>query len=313
MDNFLKARPKPQVKRTQRLIHYPNGNGLIDIYEDGTRVITCEAEEFLPDYPLNIDLKVSSTCSFGHNPTNGTVFCSFCHEGAVTKGQDADLEVLRQKLDDLPPGIELAIGCNQFTDELMWFIRWASYEKRFIVNLIVNQGHLRRDLNYLEYLISHRVIKGLGVSYRHSLKWDIPTQLLSYPHTVFHVIVGLDSIIKVKQLAKKGVKKLVVLGEKAVGFHKTKFNPCSEGQKQWQWQVHSLFKEFQVISFDNLALEQLHLKRFFTKNVWTSFFQHEHSMYIDAVKQTYAMSSRHEQSVSWDELSLEEFFKQTRQ
>ena len=53
-----------------------------------------------------------------------------------------------------------------------------------------------------------------------------------------------------------------------------------------------LAKAFDIISFDNLALEQLDIKSKLPDSMWQEFYQGEHSFYINAVDQYFAPSSR---------------------
>ncbi len=56
-------------------------------------------------------------------------------------------------------------------------------------------------------------------------------------------------------------------------------------------------EKFEVVSFDNLALEQLKIKNHVTKEDWDRFFQGEdgtRTMYIDAVEQKFAKTSTSE-------------------
>lgn len=55
---------------------YKNGNALISIFDDGTRYIEFENSLNL-DYPLNIDIRVSTQCSFGQKPDGSPGFCTF--------------------------------------------------------------------------------------------------------------------------------------------------------------------------------------------------------------------------------------------
>lgn len=76
---------------------YNNGNAVITIESDGSRVI--EYENILSlDYPLNIDIRVSTQCAFGLNPKTGKSFCSFCHESATTDGVECNYDLLKVKL-----------------------------------------------------------------------------------------------------------------------------------------------------------------------------------------------------------------------
>ena len=282
-------------------MQYLNGNALITLEEDGTRLIEY-SNSLLLDYPLNIDIRVSTSCSFANN-----ICKEFCHESAVTKGKDCDYTKLKEILKDLPEGIELAIGCNYFSVDLYEFLEWCKV-KKFIANITINQGHIKRDLKLLEESISKDLIKGLGISYRSSLKWDIPESILNYKNTVFHVILGLDSFKDVENLDKLGVNKLLLLGEKNFGYNKNKVDLTSRKHKEWTWWIASLFNKFKIVSFDNLALEQLKLKRFFSEENWQIFNQEEHSFYIDAVQEIFKPNSRSEESVNWN-IGIKSYFK----
>ena len=68
--------------------------------------------------------------------------------------------------------------------------------------------------------------------------------------------------------------------------------------------------KFDVVSFDNLALEQLNIKRFFTNKNWSVFNNGEHSMYINAVEGYFAPSSRNDNKTNWNSISLEKYFQE---
>lgn len=289
------------------ITEYKNGNADIKLYDDGTRVI--EYDDVLNlDTPLNIDIKVNSQCDFGMNPKTGKAFCDFCHESATTNGKECDYELLKDKLNNLPKGIELAIGGNNITPNLYHFISWC-YDMGYIVNLTVNQGHLKRDLIMLNKLIDNGLIKGLGVSYRSALKFSVPEEILNYEHTVFHVICGIDSFSNVASLINNGVNKILLLGEKNFGYNKGRVDLTTRKHKEWYWWVHKLFSMFNVVSFDNLALEQLNIKRFFTNNNWEVFNQGEHSCFVDSVNGYFHPSSRSYDKIDWNTISLKDYFK----
>lgn len=288
------------------IIEYTNGNANIKLSNNGTRVIEYENELQL-DYPLNIDIRVSTQCAFGYNPKTKTAFCSFCHESATTDGTECDYETLKNKLNNLPKGIELAIGANNITPNLINFIEWCN-TKQYIVNLTINQGHVNRDVKQLKHLINNELIKGLGISYRSKLKFNIPTEILNYQNTVFHVIAGINDIKDVIELKHKNVSKILILGEKDFGFNEGNVDLNTLNHKQWKWWVHKLFTTFNTVSFDNLALEQLNIQRFFTENNWNMFNQHEHSFYINAVTQEFAPSSRNPNKIPFKNISVKKYF-----
>jgi hypothetical protein len=290
------------------MIQYQNGNSTIELSNDGTRVITFE-DTLQLEYPLNIDIRVSTKCAFGFNPKTGKAVCDFCHESARTDGNECDYQSLQNKLIGLPKGIELAVGANQLTQGLYDFINWCD-GNGYVVNLTLNQGHIKRDQEMVKKCYSTGIIKGLGISYRSSLKWDIPQFVLDNPNTVFHVIAGIDDVNEVLSLKDKGVKKILVLGEKNFGFNEGKVDLTTKKHKEWLWFISKLFHTFDVTSFDNLGLEQLRIKRFFNNEMWDEFNQGEHSFYINAVDNYFAPSSRSNNKTNWNEVSIEDYFKQ---
>lgn len=264
-----------------------NGNCLIRWESDGTRTIesTSEtgstSEDIKLNYPLSIDIRVSTKCQFGLNPVTGKAICEFCHESARVDGEECDYDALKQVLWGVPT-CELAIGANAVTASLIEFVKWAA--QKYIVNLTINQGHCHRDLEQIKYLIGNDLIKGLGISYRPFAK-TIPISLRNYPHAVLHVIAGIDDI---NEVLKQPMKKLLVLGEKSFGFNEGKVN--LEKHTPWIQNVRKLMDTFEIVAFDNLAIEQLKIQRFVTD--WETFHQGEYSMYINAVEKTFSPSSR---------------------
>jgi hypothetical protein len=70
-----------------------------------------------------------------------------------------------------------------------------------------------------------------------------------------------------------------------------------------------LFNKFDVVSFDNLALEQLKINRFFTDENWSIFNNGEHSFYINAVDGYFSPSSRNPDKTDWNDITIKEYFK----
>jgi len=294
------------------IVKYENGNAVVELFDDGTRVITSPDNEFNFEFPLNLDIRVSTRCSFGRNPKTGKGVCDFCHESASTDGKECDYEELKHTLDELPKGVELAIGCNSFTDDLREFLVWCGH-RGFITNLTVNQGHLIAFYEGLSQLIENDFIKGLGISYRSEMKWDVPDYFLEYENSVFHVIAGIDDFQDVQYLKARGVKKILVLGEKDFGFNEGKVDLDSKCHQEWFWWVAKLFDDFETVSFDNLALEQLKLERLFSPEQWEEFYQGEFSFYINAVEKYFAPSSRSLDITTWDNISIREYFNYIKQ
>lgn len=209
----------------------------------------------------------------------------------------------------MPSGIELAIGGNEITSDLFAFLCWCN-KRGYICNLTINQGHIHRDKERIQESIRLNVVQGLGISYRSELSWKIPDWVLNYENTVFHVIAGIDSVRDILTLADREVKKVLVLGEKNFGFNGGRVDLKSQSHKEWYWNVRKLFDVFDVVSFDNLALEQLNIKRFFPDEKWEEFNQGEYSFYINVVDGYFAPSSRSNEKTDWNLINIKNYFNE---
>ena len=280
---------------------YKNGNADVEIHSDGTRIIECEGELDL-EYPLNTDVRLSRKCAFGYNKNTDSAVCRFCHESATTDGTTASRENIFdffRMMHGLPKGTEIAVGVNQNDDAVELFL-FMCFLRDYVANVTVNQGMVHSMLKIIKEWKANKLIHGLGISYRKGMK-DIPVELLNMDDTVVHVIAGIDSIEDIKELASKGVNKLLVLGEKDFGFNLGKVKIVSDSHREWYRKVHELFSLFKVVSFDNLAVEQLNIKRF-VKN-WEETYQHEFSFYANIVDGTFSPSSRSADTVPFKPVS----------
>ena len=291
---------------------YANGNANIWLdLRDGTRIIEYPDNEPLTlQTPLNIDIRVSTKCPYGYNVETQKSTCAFCHESALVSGVECHYGILQQVLMDakLPRGTEIALGVNQITDDLMQFVK-NLWKLGLVVNITMNERYISEfgDTGLLKLKL---FIHGLGISYR-SLQGclSLPDWIAEYPHTVIHVINGIDDFDDVKELGVK-YRKLLILGEKDFGFNRGKVNLDTPQHKQWKSNVMQLTKIFDIVSFDNLGLQQLEIRGKITDEEYKSFYQGEHSMYINAVEQYFAPSSRTRNNIKrFDETDLRSYFQ----
>lgn len=291
---------------------YRNGNASVWLdLQDGTRIIEYPDNEPLTlDTPLNIDIRVSTQCPYGYNAETKQSTCAFCHESALVSGVECHYGVLQKVLTDakLPRGTEIALGVNEVTDSLVYFVKYL-YFLGLVVNITMNERYI---LEYgdtrLKQLLPY--VFGLGISYR-SLQGclSLPDWIANYPHTVIHVINGIDDFDDVKELGVK-YRKLLILGEKDFGFNRGKVDLNTKQHKQWKANVMQLTKIFDIVSFDNLGLQQLEIRGKITDEEYKSFYQGEHSMYINAVEQYFAPSSRTRNHIKrFGETDLRSYFK----
>jgi hypothetical protein len=285
------------------ITQHQNGNAEVSIDEEGTRVITYPDVLEL-EYPLNIDIRVTTACSLGLNPKTGKAVCSFCHESARVDGQECDYGALKSILGGLPHGTELAIGGNRLTPGLEDFLVWGSIHG-YICNLTVNHLHVNRDGAKLKGMLEAKVIRGLGISYRKDYPLNFDEYFIQHPNTILHVIAGIDEVDDILNLP---FQKVLILGYKTFGFGVDYYSDeVVRSLQRWFWWVSKLFGK-KVVSFDNLAIEQLNIRRFFKENKWEEFYQGEHSFYIDAVAKEFRPSSRDAQTTPWN-IGIKQYFK----
>lgn len=283
------------------ICNYTNGTREVTLYEDGTKTVVHHDDQ-KPPFPEAVDLKITNYCDMG---------CKFCHESSTTEGKHGDLDWAQSVLNQVPHPLELAVGGgNPFSHPEFNAFKYSNI--KHIINVTVNSGHLHtltpedtKDIN--AFGVSLRSIKDLkNLNY-------IPKD----KQVVFHLIAGVHSpkVIDSLPYQQDGNRRILVLGYKDFGFGKT-LNKEQVNKKvnTWYRAINSLIHLPNTIwSFDNLAIEQLNIRRLLTREEWDSFFQGEdftHTMYIDAVERKYAptSSSPHHQRVDGKTITLKEFF-----
>lgn len=297
------------------LTEYQNGNFLVRLYSDGTQERISDNDEFKPEFPCSLDVKITNWCNAG---------CSYCHEKSTKQGKHGDLNQLLEVLDPLPPGIELAVGGGEPLSHpnIRQFLL-AAKKKSWIVNITINQFHLKSQYDLIQKLIEEDLIKGIGISYSSPayLK-DCEKILALSSNVVFHLILGINKLSDISELQKLAEKqnricKALLLGYKHFGFginYYVKNKKIEENKYSWYTQLPKYFhNQNLVLSFDNLAIQQLNLKRFFTDEGWDRFYLGDDfttSMYVDAVEECYGSSSTSEKRVSFNDKNLLTFFKE---
>jgi MoaA/NifB/PqqE/SkfB family radical SAM enzyme len=286
------------------MVKYKNGDCFVKIYGDGTKIRKYDGEPS-PIFPESIDIKITDYCDMG---------CAYCHESSTTKGKHGDMQVLLEKLDGFPAGIELAIGGgNPMSHPDLFFFLSEAKPRGFICNLTVNQGHLKKSLDTLSFFIENDLIKGLGVSLTNNNLKYVKMLNDKTQNLVFHVIAGVNEVEEVDRLIKEmDAPKILVLGYKDYGFGVAYRRPeVDEGIERWKNNIKRFIGKC-GLSFDNLAIEQLDIRRFFTDRAWDVFYMGDDfsfTMYIDAVKQEYGRTSRDGERMPFSNLSIQDYFQ----
>lgn len=296
------------------LYQYVNGNTTVSLYSNGTKIREFEG---VPQtvHPDHLDIKITNWCN---NPICG----SFCHEKSNLSGLHGDLESLYEYLSPLPAGVELAIGGGHPLShpQLEWFLIKAK-EKGWVSNLTVNSYHLEQSRYVLEKFIENKLIYGIGISY-YAVYHDIVIDFIKkHKNAVIHTILGIVSDSQIHRIVKDyDSAKILFLGYKTFGngVDFIQKNPALQDKiKSWLWRMNNLIyfikktKLEATFSYDNLAIKQLNMKRFFSDENWKQFYcgdDGEFSMYYDAVNQKSKISSCHKDGLDSDNV-IEAFLK----
>jgi hypothetical protein len=303
--------------RTEKEFDFQNGNATVRIYKDGTREVEwSDGEDLKLDWPLNIDVRLTNNCPFGRNPLTGKAVCEYCHESATTDGISGNVDQLIEVLSQIPEGIatEIAIGANNINGDLDKFLAFLK-DRGLIANLTVNHLMVKHAAVQLLHWLDSGMIRGLGISYRKDYPQLIsawPDELVNHPNVILHCIAGIDTLEEVMELP---FQKILILGYKYFGFGKDYFdahcltaNPVSDNLSFWRVRFPQLLKAGKLVCMDNLAIEQLEPRRFFSDRQWNEMYQGEHSFYINAVTGTFSPSSRSDKYINWNDVSLKEYF-----
>ncbi len=284
---------------------YVNGNTIVAIYDDGSKVRYVKADEAAqPEFPESIDLKITNRCNLG---------CPMCAECSTPNGKHADLN--SPLLSTLRPYTELAVGGGNPLShpDLVPFLRRMA-QKKVICNITVNAKHFVENVDLLETLAKEGLIHGLGIS----LPGKIPAgfdEIKRFPNAVVHTIVGVTPIDTFKALENKNIN-LLILGLKTKGNGRRFVldGNASRVIAYIRWlQDHILSdmrSKFKAIAFDNLAISQLYIKEKLSPKEYETMYMGddgEFTMYIDLVENKFAASSTHELH-SIESSSIEELF-----
>lgn len=283
---------------------YRNGGYQVDLYADGTKVRTEVDASQPPVLPEQMDLKLTDFCTAG---------CAWCHEKSTPKGVHGDVDKALELLKVLPAGVEVAIGGG---DPLSHpdFERFVRGIRGYglIPSVTVNGRHFEQHRPLLEQLTSEGQLFGVGVSFskEHGLpQWD-------YPHMVLHLIAGVDHPSVLDEVKQR--MKVLLLGYKRFGRGKKLFElrtqEVNDTLAAWYRELF-LVAQNHHLSFDNLAIEQLKPERLFKD---PAAYQRQYmgpegqfSMYVDAVTQTFALSSYSAERFDWSH--MREMFALVRQ
>ena len=265
---------------------YKNGNYFVRLLADGTKIRETNEDKFIPAFAENCDCKITDKCDGG---------CPFCYEGCTPNGKHGD--ILNYKfLDTLHPYTELAINGNDLNHpDLIPFLKKLK-EKKVIANMTVNQIHFERHQDMIRDLVDKGFIYGLGISLNKPTE-EFISLVKSYPNAVIHVINGILSSSDVRMLADNDLK-ILILGYKQLRRGGDWYcKDCENIIRKQVWlkkNLEAMLNHFDVVSFDNLAIAQLDVKRLMSEEQWEEFYMGDdgnYTFYLDMVEGTFGKNS----------------------
>lgn len=273
----------------KKIAIYKNGNTTTTIYDDGTKTHFTMDDEFKFEFPESHDISISQCCDNG---------CEWCYYGCSPTGKHGKLTGWNF-FDSMRPYTEIAINLQYpMPDDLTEFLNIMK-NKNIIVNATINQNHFMNPFmqSFIKQLVDMDLIKGIGISLTDPTQKDFINMVKRYPNAVIHVIAGVTSPENIDYLKGHDLK-LLILGYKKLERGKKYYDHSSiivEDNIKWlESDLDGIINGFKVVSFDNLAIEQLHLKDKLSEKEWEMFYGGDDgtvTFFIDLVKGVFARSS----------------------
>lgn len=278
-------------------VSYKNGNYVVKLNtKNGTKIRENDLDFFESDTVESMDIKITNCCNMN---------CKFCHENSLPNGKHADLTFEGTFLDRLHPYTELAIGGGnplEHPDFEKFLVECK--EHQFIPSMTVNQTHFEQNYDFVKHLFDEQLIFGLGISLVNATD-EFIAKVKTIPTAVIHTIAGLTSLSDYEKIMNKGLKVLVLgykkfrRGEKLYDVNGDKIDTKIAELRNRLGEIIKN-ERFSVLSFDNLALEQLNVKSHMDEETWEEFYMGDDgigdnfdsaTMYVDMVERKFAKNS----------------------
>ena len=273
----------------KKIATYKNGNTYTTIYDDGTKTHFTKDNEFNFEFPESHDISISQCCDNG---------CEWCYYGCSPTGKHGKLTGWKF-FDSMRPYTEIAINLQfPLHPDLESFL-FEMRQRKIIVNATINQNHFMSDSGreLIEAYSDLGLIKGIGISLTDPTQDGFIDEVKKYPNAVIHIIAGVTPWEDIQYFMGHGLK-LLILGYKKTGrgkkYYDGLFIPIITQMKYLEGGLDEVINGFKVVSFDNLAIEQLHIKDRLTDKEWNMFYGGDDgtvTFFIDLVKGVFARNS----------------------
>ena len=285
-------------KNIELIGEYMNGNTHVRIFSDGTKIRETEDDEFKPAFAENMDIKICNKCT---HPVTGGPTCAFCHEGSTPNGGVPNLRhpLIRSVIKSLHPYQEVALGGGNILEQPdLIYLLLKLKQKKVFANVTLNQLHFEKNFDLVKDLIDSKLIYGLGISLVNPTD-EFIEKVKEIPNSVIHVINGVVPLAFLRKLRGENLK-VLILGYKelrrGIEYQEKHKDLVNTDKAILDSYLPDIIHDhwFKVVSFDNLALEQLHVKNLLTEEQWNEFYAGDDgtiTYYIDLVNKQFARSS----------------------
>lgn len=291
----------------KKLATYKNGNTITTIYDDGTKTHFTKDDEFDFAFPECHDISISRCCDNG---------CEFCYYDCSPTGKHGELTGWNF-FDTMRPYTEIAINIQRpMPNTLLTFI-YKMFRKNIIVNITINQNHFMDEdfWDRINYWIELGYIKGIGISLTDPTQDGFIEKVKQYPNAVVHVVAGILNPEDLTPLMGRGLK-LLILGYKTTGrgsdYLCNNHQMISDNIFWLSSALDEVIDGFEVVSFDNLALDQLNVKSKVSKEEWDMMYAGEdgtNTFAIDLVDGTFSRNSMSQIKYTIGDKTIDEMFE----
>ena len=283
---------------------YKNGNYIVTILNDGTKIRQTKDDEFIPAFAENCDVKITDKCSQN---------CPFCYEGCTKSGKHGDLFKYKF-IETLHPYTELALNGNDLDHpDLIKFLEFLKKKKVF-ANITVNQSQFINNFELIKQLSNNKLVYGVGVSLQHANE-ELISYMSEIPNTVLHTINGILTKEDIESLSNHDLK-ILILGykelQRGISYQNSHLDVINANKKYVYDNLEDILYKFKVVSFDNLAIEQLDVKRVVDEKDWDEFYMGDDggfTFYIDMVKGEFSQNSIAKDRYPIGDKTVDEMFK----
>ena len=295
------------------LAKYKNGNYIVRLFDDGTKIRMNDLDNLTPDFAESMDVTVTERCS----GTKDSPLCKYCYLNCNETKPHADLT--NPIFDTVHPGTEMAINANDMTHPGLEDFLIKMKDKGVFINITINQKHLRQNVEKLRDWQNRELVWGIGISLTDStdsILWENGLK-----NTVVHVIDGCFSKDGLENLADHNVK-LLMLGFKHKGrgveYYETHADEVDRNIDYLDKHLMENKDRFNGIGFDTLATIDLHMEEKVGSEKWTLHnmgAEGAYTFFVSLVDNTYAISSMETENIFpiKEDDTLDSMFKHVRE